>query len=137
MWTSELRNCPDLDYAMYRRGTPTAEFDAWVDRIAREPWFVALRELVEHSGRWWVGTPEELIEQLKRRAGEEVSKSPDFPSDLDRLKDYAWIAGEAFTRVDIDLLDYELAKTYGTDEFDAPGWGPEVRILIFQDNAAL
>ena len=56
---------------------------------------------------------------------------------MDRLKDYAWIASDAFTRVDIDILDYELAKTYSTDEFDAPGWGPQAPILIFQDNSVL
>ncbi len=137
MWKSELRNCPDLEYAMYRRGAPSKDYEAWVDRIEEEPWFVALRELVEHQGQWWVGTEQELIEQLKRRTGEEVSASEDFPSTLDRLKDYAWVAGEAFTRVDIDILDYELAKTYGTGGFDAPGWGPEAPILIFQDNSVL
>jgi hypothetical protein len=137
MWKSELRNCPDLEYAMYGRGAPSKEYEAWVDRIAEEPWFFALRELVEHQGQWWVGTEQELIEQLKGRVGEEASASEDFPSILDRLKDYAWVAGEAFTRLDIDILDYELAKTYSTDEFDAPGWGPEAPILIFQDNSVL
>jgi hypothetical protein len=137
VWKSELRNCPNLEYAMYRRGAPSKEYEEWVDRIAEEPWFIALIELVKHQGQWWVGTWQELIRQLRRRAGEEASACEDFPSTLDRLKDYAWVASDAFTRADIDFLDYELAEAYGTDEFDAPGWGPQAPVLIFRDNSVL
>ena len=72
MWKSRLRNCPDLDFAMYRRGAPSKEYEDWVSKIAEERWFAALEELVKHQGQWWVGTEQELIEQLKRRAKRRV-----------------------------------------------------------------
>ena len=49
---------------------PGREIEEWIDAITRRPWFAALKSLPGEGG-FWIGTEEELIEELKARMLEE------------------------------------------------------------------
>ncbi len=91
----------------------------------------AVQQLIEPEG-WWVGGEEELIEGLKERAGNEVSKSDGFPSTLDQLEEYRWMDREAFATADLDIVDYRRVSWDDIDAFDAPGWSEENPVLVYK-----
>src|SRR5215210_6439323 len=95
-WRSEIRTGPDY----YEEG-----YDAWIQRVMSEPWAQAVENLVKWT-RVWVGTEEQLIEELKMRAGKEVGASPDFPQSLAQMEWYWDIALDAFNSKSLGLLDF-------------------------------
>lgn len=136
MWKSEIWNCPEPRFALRNR-SPTKEYKAWLERIAQEPWVTALRSLVEQRD-WWVGTEEQLFKEMKIRVGSNVRSSSDFPSKLDDLYEYMGEVPEVFRRLGIDVENWwDILAEEVEWEFDAPGWGQERPILVYQGEAAL
>jgi hypothetical protein len=111
------------------------EKEAWDREVAREPWFVALQDLVKWAGVW-TGTEGELIEELRMRASREALESGYFPSDLDTLMAYQTIACYPLLKARLCVLDHREFKKKDLEEFDVPGWGPEAPILVERDWAA-
>src|SRR4051812_33911471 len=70
-----------------------------------EPLINALQELIEPEG-WWVGSEETLIRELRTRAGEEASACEGFPTSLEELEEYMWIASDVSAKVDLYIDDY-------------------------------
>src|SRR4051812_41184269 len=80
-------------------------YTQWLDEVMREPWVEALWDLVQADGVW-VGTEEQLIQELKLRVGREVAESEDFPSSLERLIDYQGYAIDGFLSSGLGIFDY-------------------------------
>jgi len=145
MRNSEIDNCPDPGFDP-TEGVPSAEYEAWVEKITKEPWVAALDGLVEPTGRW-VGTEEGLIRALEARAGNEAWQAEDFPTSLDMLYEYMDKAEVAMRRLDLYVLDYRDSPWTSSgapshsspgcrpeDEYDAPGWGHDAPVLVFRES---
>ena len=133
-WRSAINEMPDLQYIETFEPDST-EYEEWLEKVTAEPWFLALEAMVKWT-RAWVGTEEQLFEELEMRAGREVFASPDFPSDFERLTLYAQIARDGFAMKHIEFWHYSELTEEDLDHYDAPGWGPEAPILVFRDRAA-
>ena len=133
-WKSEIRNGPDRMEAQYSDSV-WAEYEEWRERVMREPWVLALEGLVKWAGVW-VGTEEELVGELKVRAGREVGRSEDFPSTLEQLITYVHTAEDGFFERKLGVLDFRELTEEDRDDFDVPGWGPEAPVLVSQGDAA-
>lgn len=132
-WKSEIRNGPDPTEAQYFDSV-WAEYQEWLEGVMLEPWVLALEGLV----RWtelWVGTEEELVGELKLRAGRETGESEDFPSTLEQLSLYVAIAEDGFFERDLGLLDYRELTEEDRDDFDVRGWGPDAPVLVCRGHA--
>jgi hypothetical protein len=115
-------------------GHPCDELDRLVDEIIREPWFVALKSLTDQSGLW-VGTEEELIEELIARMLEEQDGvaavvTEDFPSGAREIieppPDVEW----AMRKERLSFIDYRKVEKELRGDFDAPGWGRKAPMLL-------
>ncbi len=71
MWKSVIRNCPDPDFDP-NQGVLTEAYKDWLQKIEKEPLIRGFQELAEPTG-WWVGTEEELIEELKARGSGSIA----------------------------------------------------------------
>ena len=131
MWKSEIRNSPPSELEW---GVPNPAYDEWVDAIAEEPWFVALRDLVKWGGVW-TGTEEELVAEVRLRVDREVGESEDFPSDFGTLMDYHHILYYSRFGLGLEIYDHREFKKKDLGAFDVPGWGPEASILVERDHA--
>ena len=67
---------PDEQLHDYRveDAAPGRVIDEWIDAITRRPWFVALKGLPGEAGLW-VGTEEDLMEELIKRTVQEQATS--------------------------------------------------------------
>jgi hypothetical protein len=136
MWKSEIWEGLDLQVAP-TCGQNSAKLAAWSERVAQEPWIVGLRELTEQKGRW-IGTEARLIRELRKRAGEEVSTTGDFPSSLDHLYEYMAIADEVFAKLELSIEDYrEIPVEHFIYRFDVHEWGWDNPILVHRGDSAL
>lgn len=118
------------------------EFEEWRQEILSQSWVVALKGFAEQT-RIWTGTGQQLMKELKLRAGREASESDEFPADIRTLLDYTTIALFALWDEELCVFDYRDFveengdfKKENLEEFDLPGWGPEAPILVEKDSAA-
>ncbi len=138
MWKSVIRDYPEeLDES----GTEVNPlFFEWVEALVREPWLVALQDLVAWT-KIWTGTEEELMEEIRFRVNREVCESEDFPSDFPEFREYyriAWQEAHLLSRAGLrlELFVYDEFTKEDLKEFYAPGWGPAAPILVERDQAA-
>jgi hypothetical protein len=116
------------------------EIDEWIDAITRRPWFAALKSLPGEVG-FWVGTEEELIEELIARMLE-VQDDDDALVDEDFLTSAREIVDPpddvvfAMRKERLSLLDYRKVEKELRRDFDAPGWGRKAPILLERDLSA-
>jgi len=135
-WTSEIWAGLELDFDSDQE-TLDPEAEAWIKRIAQEPWVAGLLRLTERRG-WWVGTEVWLFDELKKFAGEGVYRSTDFPYSLDELLEYQAIAHEPFRRLELGVVDYrEIPVEDFLYRYDAPEWDWDNNVLVYRGNAAL
>jgi hypothetical protein len=136
LWRSEIWAGLELDFGSDQEPLDP-EAEAWIKRIAQEPWVAGLLQLTERRG-WWVGTEEWLFDELKRFAGEGVYRSTDFPYSLDELLEYQAIAHEPFRRLELGVVDYrEILVDHFLYRYDAPEWDWDNNVLVYRGNAAL
>jgi hypothetical protein len=133
-WKSVIYEAPDQEELRDSDPTSTAYPD-WVYEVMEEPWVRGLEDLVKWTGVWF-GSEERLFEELKMRAGKEVSASPDFPSSLEQLNEYIDIAIDGFCMKNLKFLDYRETSEEDREDFDVPGWGPEAPLLVWVGDAA-
>jgi hypothetical protein len=110
------------------------EIDEWIDAITRRPWFVALKSLPGEAG-FWVGTEEELIEELIARMLEEQGDGDalvdeDFLTSAREIVDPPDDVVFAMRKERLSLLDYRKVEKELRRDFDAPGWGRKAPILL-------
>jgi hypothetical protein len=110
-------------------------YEQWLEQVMDESWFTGLEDLVKWTGVWF-GTEQQIIEELKLRAGKEVGSSPDFPSSYEQLERYVSIALDGICMKDLGLLHYRDLTEEDLEYFDVPAWGPEVPVLVRQGKAA-
>ena len=128
MWKSVIWDRPAEEN---EQGDINPRFDEWVEAVMNEPWFTALQNLVKWTGTW-IGTEEELMQELRLRVNREVWESEDFPSEMCKLMKYYLIIYRSYPYTDLDILDYRELKKKDLEDFDVPGWGPEAPILLSQ-----
>jgi hypothetical protein len=112
-WRSKINNAPDPEEETYGER---------VDEVMSEPWVLALEGLIRWGGVW-VGSEEQLVQELKRRAGREVSASPDFPDSLQRLDGYQSVAIDGFCSRGFGVLDYRDLAEEDLRTSTCPGGG--------------
>ncbi len=81
MWKSVIWDEPE---EQDEQGNANPLYEEWFEEVLREPWFVALQDLVKWTGAW-VGTEEQLMEEIRLRVDREVWEFEDFPSDFRKL----------------------------------------------------
>ena len=113
---------------------PGREIDEWIDAITRRPWFVALKSLPGDRGSW-VGTEEDLMEELRKRtvevqAGEVDVASEDFPSSAREIIEPPDDVVFAMRKERLSLVEYREVEKELRQDFDAPGWGRKAPILL-------
>jgi len=112
------------------------EIDEWIDAIISKPWFAALKSLPGDRGIW-VGTEDELMEELKERVGPDATLSEDFPSDVGEIieppQDIDW----AMRKERLSITDYRTMEKELRENYDVPGWGRKAPILLQQGLAGL
>jgi hypothetical protein len=116
------------------------EIDECVDEIIRRPWFSALKSLPGEAGLW-VGTEEELIEELKVRILEEgdcgdALVDEDFPSSAREIIEPPQDVDWAMRKERLWIRDYREVEKELRRDFDAPGWGRKAPILLERGLAA-
>ena len=111
------------------------EIDEWIDAIISKPWFAALKSLPEDRGLW-VGTEDELLEELKERVGPEATLSEDFPSSASEIIEPPQDAEFALRKERLWIRDYREVEKELRGDFDAPGWGRKAPILLERALAA-
>jgi hypothetical protein len=119
---------------------PRREIDEWIYAITRRPWFVALKSLPGEAG-FWVGTEEELIEELIARMLEEQDGvaavvAEDFPSSAREIIEPPPDVDWAMRKERLSLVDYRKVEKELRGDFDAPGWGRKAPMLLERGLAA-
>jgi hypothetical protein len=116
------------------------EIVEWIDAITRRPWFAALQCLPGEAG-FWVGTEEELIEEL-------IARMLEVQDDGEALVDEAFLTSAreiidppddvvfAMRKERLSLVDYRKVEKELRQDFDAPGWGRKAPILLERDLSA-
>jgi hypothetical protein len=117
------------------------EIDEWVDAITRRPWFIALKSLPGERGLW-VGTEEDLMEELKKRTVEVQTSdvdvaSEEFPSSAREIIEPPQDVDWAMIRERLSLIDYRTMEKELRENYDVPGWGRKAPILLQQGLAGL
>ena len=135
-WISAINDCPKIDDDHCDEDQYYDRYDEWLEKVMVEPWVAALEDLIKWT-RLWVGTEEQLIGELKMRAGKEVSASPDFPSSYEQLDEYIRTAIEGFQMKYLEVMHYRELTEEDLEDFDVPEWGPEAPIIVFEGDAAL
>src|SRR5918994_5598655 len=127
---------PDEQLHDYRveDAAPGRVIDEWIDAITRRPWFVALKGLPGEAGLW-VGTEEDLMEELKKRAvevqaGDVDVASEEFPSSAREIIEPPQDVDWAMRKERLSLVDYRNVEKELRGDFDAPGWGRKAPILL-------
>ncbi len=133
-WRSEIHGGPDPE-ELWVTDPGSKAYDEWLARVMDEPWFRALEGMVAWTDIW-VGTEEELIEEMRMRAGKAAGNSPDFPASFGRLKLYVDLALDGFFDRNLRVVDHRELDEEELDAYWAPGWGPEAPVLLFRGDAA-
>jgi hypothetical protein len=105
------------------------EIEEWIDAITRKPWFVALNSLPEDRGLW-VGTEDELLEELKERVGPEATLSEDFPSSASEIIEPPQDVEFAMRKEQLSIMDYRQMTKKIREDYYGPGWGRSAPIMI-------
>jgi hypothetical protein len=105
------------------------EIEEWIDAITRRPWFVALNSLPEDRGLW-VGTEDELLEELKERVGPEATLSEDFPSSASEILEPPKDVVFAMRKEQLSIMDYRQMTKKIREDYYGPGWGRSAPIMI-------
>jgi hypothetical protein len=105
------------------------EIEEWIDSITRRPWFVALNSLPEDRGLW-VGTEDELLEELKERIGPEATLSEDFPSSASEILEPPKDVEFAMRKEQLLIMDYRQMSKKIREDYYGPGWGRSAPIMI-------
>ena len=105
------------------------EIDELIDAITRRPWFVALNSLPEDCGLW-VGTEDELLEELKERVGPEATLSEDLPSSASEILEPPDDVEFAMRKEQLSIMDYRQMTKKIREAYYGPGWGPSAPIMI-------
>ncbi len=105
------------------------EIEEWIDAITRRPWFVALNSLPGDRGLW-VGTEDELLEELKERVGPEATLSEDFPSSASEIIEPPQDVEFAMRQEQLSIMDYRQMTKKIREDYYGPGWGPSAPIMI-------
>jgi hypothetical protein len=108
---------------------PGREIEEWIDAITRRPWFVALNSLPEDRGLW-VGTEDELLEELKERIGPEATLSEDFPSSASEIIEPPKGVEFAMRQEQLSIMDYRRMSKKIREDYYGPGWGRSAPIMI-------
>jgi hypothetical protein len=123
------------DYAV-EDAAPGQEIDEWIDAIISKPWFAALKSLPGDRGLW-LGTEDELMEELKERVSPDAALSEDFPSNareiLEPPQDVDW----AMRKERLSITDYRTMEKELRENYDVPGWGRKAPILLQRGLAGL
>src|SRR5215203_5221951 len=134
-WRSAINDCPKIDDDHCDGDQYYDQYDEWLEKVMAEPWVAALEHLIKWT-RLWVGTEQQLLEEIKMRVGKAVSGSPDFPSSYDQLDEYVRTAIEGFQMKRLEVMHYRELDEEDLEDFDVPGWGPEAPIVVFEGDAA-
>jgi hypothetical protein len=110
------------------------EIDEWVEAITRSPWFIALKSLPGDRGLW-VGTEDELLEELKERVGPEATLSEDFPSSASEIIEPPDDVEFAMRQERLEVLDYRRMTKKVREGYYGPGWGRSAPIMVQRDLA--
>src|SRR5918998_5941566 len=105
------------------------EIDEWIDAITRRPWFVALNSLPGDRGLW-VGSEDELLEELKERLGPEATLSEDFPSSASEIIEPPKDVEFAMRKERLSIMDYRQMSKKIREDYYGPGWGRSAPIMI-------
>lgn len=125
----------DRDEHLDPDADPRREYDEWIDEITRRPWFVALESLPDDSGLW-VGTENELMSELRARAGGDAEPPEDFPSGVGELLERPHRDVEyAFRKARLDVVDYRKLEDEYRAIYDVPGWGRKAPMLVRRGTA--
>ena len=89
MWKSVIRDYPDEQDEWGTGFNPL--FLEYAEALVREPWLVALQDIVAWT-KVWTGIEEALMEEIRFRVNRELWESEDFPSDFERLRYYYGVA---------------------------------------------
>ena len=111
---------------------PGREIDEWIDAITRRPWFVALKSLPGEAGLW-VGTDEDLMEELKKRTVEVQAgdvASEEFPSSAREIIEPPQDVDWAMRKERLSITDYRTMEKELRENYDVPGWGRKAPILL-------
>jgi hypothetical protein len=136
-WRSKLWAGLEPDFGSDQE-TLNPQAEAWIERIVQEPWLAALLRLVAKDA--WVGTEEQLLDELKAFAGDRVYQPSDFPRTLDELHTYIASDRRVFGQLDLDVLDYrevsgDSLKYWREEVTYLPGasrWSLKSPILVCQ-----
>ena len=105
------------------------EIEEWIDSITRRPWFVAVNSLPEDRGLW-VGTEDELLEELIERVGPEATLSEDFPSSASEILEPPKDVEFAMRKEQLSIMDYRQMSKKIREDYYGPGWGRSAPIMI-------
>jgi hypothetical protein len=105
------------------------EIDEWIDAIISKPWFGALKSLPGDRGLW-VGTEDELLEELKERVGPEATLSEDFPSSASEIIEPPDDVVFAMRKERLSIMDYRQMSKKIREDYYGPGWGRSAPIMI-------
>jgi hypothetical protein len=113
---------------------PGREIEEWIDAITRRPWFVSLNSLPGDRGLW-VGTEDELMEELKKRVGPDAVLSEDFPSNVGEIIESPRDVEYAMRKERLEIMDYRKMTKKVREDYDGPGWGLSAPIMVERDLA--
>jgi hypothetical protein len=110
------------------------EIDEWIDAIISKPWFAALKSLPGDHGLW-VGTEEDLMEELKKRtvevqAGDVDAASEEFPSRAREIIEPPQDVDWAMRKERLSITDYRTMEKELRENYDVPEWGRKAPILL-------
>src|ERR687897_1742584 len=127
---------PDEQLHDYRveDAAPGRVIDEWIDAITRRPWFVALKGLPGEAGLW-VGSEEDLMEELKKRTVEEQAgdvdvASEEFPSSASEIIEPPKGVEFAMRQEQLSIMDYRRMSKKIREDYYGPGWGRSAPIMI-------
>jgi hypothetical protein len=117
------------------------EIEEWIDAITRRPWFAALKSLPGEVG-FWIGTEQELIEELKVRMLKEQDDGEAlvdeaFPSSAREIIDPPQDVDWAMRKERLSITDYRTMEKDLRENYDVPEWGRKAPILLQQGLAGL
>jgi hypothetical protein len=118
---------------------PGREIDEWIDAIISKPWFAALKSLPGDRGLW-VGTEEDLMEDLKKRTVEVQAgdvASEEFPSSAREIIEPPQDVDWAMRKECLSITDYRTMEKELRENYDVPGWERKAPILLQQGLAGL
>jgi hypothetical protein len=129
---------PDEQLHDYRveDAAPGREIDEWIDAIISKPWFAALKSLPGDRGLW-VGTEDELLEELKERVSPDAALSEDFPSNAREIIEPPQDVDWAMRKERLSITDYRTIEKELRENYDVQGWGRKAPILLQQSLTGL